>query len=309
MGKSEHAKIKDAQKKSDKYKEMNAAQKKELQNQISWRRSLRRQRAKAARLELKRELQEAEAATKAAAKAAKAAEKAAEKAAAQAAKVAKAAAKAAAKAEAKALENATKSAIKLLSNRLLTPKDRNMMKCRNWRSNKQASTAIINEAILRRSQRTKNATNYNESIRIEEVFIPGMGNGVRALVDIGPANLICEYGGIKFTGKALLRKKLAAGNDKILTVRDKDMWWDGQNSATLGPKLNHACSCVSNCEITWDGDVPLICSKASLQGLIKKGDYLTLDYGYALEDENLEQDPNLAWYVQYLKSHVCKTDN
>ena len=286
MGKSEHAKQNDGRKKYDSYHNMNTAERKELQKQISLRRSIRRQRAKVAKLKLKQELRETKAEAKTAAKAAKKAEKAA----------------------AKTLENATKKVIKLLANRLLTSKEKNMYKCRKWRLNKQASAENIREAKLRRSQRIKGAKNYNENIHIEEVFIPGMGCGVRALVDIGPAHLICEYGGVKFTSTTLLAKKLAAGNDKILTVRDKDMWWDGQKSATLGPKLNHACSCVSNCEITWDGDIPLICSKASVQGTIKKGDYLTLDYGYGFK-ENFEDDPDLAWYVQYLRSHVCKTAN
>lgn len=286
MVKSENSKRKDSINKSNKYKNMTKEQRKEFQRTISRNRTLRRQHVKAAKLTAKRQIKEATTAAKIAIKEAK-------------------------REKTKALleeAKATKTAIKLLANKLLTRKQKNISRCRKWRLGKQATPAIIKEANLRRSQRTKTSINYNEIILVEEVFIPGLGNGVRALVDISPANFICEYGGIRFTSKAVLRRKLAEGNDKILKVTDKQIWWDGQTSATLGPKLNHACSCVSNCEITWNGDIPLICSKASLQGTIKKGDYLTLDYGYDIDDGKFEDDPHMDWYVQYLRCHVCKID-
>ena len=122
--------------------------------------------------------------------------------------------------------------------------------------------------------------------------------------NIRPATFLFEYGGKLISDFATIKRKLADGNDKILQVRKKQLWWDGESSKTLGPKLNHACDCVCNCEITWNGNLPYVCSKASLQGEIKKGDYLTIDYGYG-KAENFLNDPHMLWYVEYLRTHKC----
>ena len=215
--------------------------------------------------------------------------------------------KAAAKESVKATKDSLKVAMILAKFSVKATRNRN--KCRSWRLNKKASKAAIALAALAnvRVLRNRKIKNYSELVQVSEVIVPGQGKGVQADKEIPPATFICEYGGELISDYQVMEQKLASGNDKILQVRRKQIWWDGSSSQTLGPKLNHACNCVSNCEITWHRDVPYICSKASKQGHIKNGDHLTIDYGYGKEG-HFDNDIDLKWYVEYLRAHKCKKD-
>ena len=209
-----------------------------------------------------------------------------------------------------AAAKAEKLAAKILVKQFNSNSEFNKIKCKTWRichTIKLASATIIrmaesaNSTIAKsRPQRGIPRKDYNENVITTEVSVPGQGKGVSAVAEILPATFLFEYGGKKIKDTKIIQYKLANGNNKILQVRQKQLWWDGESSKTLGPKLNHACNCVSNCEIIWNGDIP---SKASDQGHIKKGEYLTLDYGY--DTKNLRKDKDMKWYVQYLRTHKC----
>ena len=90
------------------------------------------------------------------------------------------------------------------------------------------------------------------------------------------------------------------GNTKIMKVENKDIWWDGTNSNTLGPFINHACNCVSNTFVFFDEKnhyIPIIMSKDNV-GMIKANTELTFDYG-DLMPINEDEKKNLKWFQDY----------
>ena len=192
--------------------------------------------------------------------------------------------------------------------------NKNKQRCKAWRQRRSvllAAASLTSLKCLRvlRSALQINKKNYNENtVKVSEVSVPGQGFGVQADSDIDPATMICEYGGQLTSDFTILQRELDNGNDKILRVKEKLMWWDGKKSKTLGPKLNHECNCTSNCEITWEGDKALICTKASQQGYIRTGDYLTFDYFGGYDEEELlsiEMDSDLIWFKDYRRNHIC----
>lgn len=167
------------------------------------------------------------------------------------------------------------------------------------------------EKIDRRSYRLKDKApailQEISNVRLERKVVVGKGYGVFADADINPATEICDYGGKRYIKKHLVDKKvLQANNDKVIQVRDgrgklRDIWWDGATSKTLGPYVNHACSCESNTQIIFEGRefMPVILSTK----LIRKGEELLLDYGIVY-DHTCEEDRSLDWYRDY-KCRIC----
>lgn len=158
------------------------------------------------------------------------------------------------------------------------------------------------ESCKRRERKTKKIC-YDEDFRFCKVTIPGQGFGVIAECNIEPATVLFPYGGKLIKTCRTIQRKLTEGNDKILKVRNRELWWDGKNSRTLGPMLNHACNCISNCEITWEDTIPLVTTKASEQGRITTGDNLTFDYNY--DKTKLSNNHHFQWYFEYLSTHIC----
>jgi hypothetical protein len=200
--------------------------------------------------------------------------------------------------------------------------ERNKEQCKKWREKSSATTinallALANLRVLRSdlSSITGNIKkiSYNESsVEVSEVLVPGQGKGVQADADLVPATKLCNYGGNLISDYTVLQRELDKGNGKILRVKDKNLWLDGSQSKTLGAKLNHACDCTANCEIIWKRNNALVCTKASRQGFIRKGEHLTLDYFAGCNDEelsNIEKDPDMHWFLEYRRAHICKDNN
>jgi hypothetical protein len=171
----------------------------------------------------------------------------------------------------------------------------NALYCMRWREGKKP----------RRSNRIR---------RLPSKLIPAVaifqsenkGQGVRAIRQLQPATIICEYGGRQIRNRSKALSLARDGNDKIIQVRSSKLWWDGACSTTIAPKVNHACDCVSNCQWLWDKDKPMLSTKATLDGLINEGVELTVDYNYSLD--GIRNDPQLKWFVDYLDNHyaVCR---
>lgn len=184
--------------------------------------------------------------------------------------------------------------------------DTNSERSKRWRENKKIVNALMTIRNSRALRLKYDSPNYNEEIRIAEVDTPDMGKAVEALTDIPPASKLCAYEGELLTTVRTVQKRLSKGNDKLLQLGDKQQWLDGQFSKTLGPKFNHACDCVANSEMVIVNDKAYMYTKSSAAGNVKKGDQLTVDYGYGKLTKHILKNKNLQWYVQYCKTHKCK---
>jgi len=202
----------------------------------------------------------------------------------------------------------------------------NAEKCKRYRDNKfnraaaASLIAIQNLRVLRSEvdslSREARTIDYEEEPNVAVMPDDGKGNGLLALKDILPATTICAYGGKRIDNEATVRDLLLNGKDKIIQVKDKNIWYDGDSSTTVAPMVNHACDCTANCIFTYEGDLIMLCSKADSLGFIKAGSWLTVDYNYGdpysedKEGQKIRNDPHLIWYVDYIEKHrnsgVCK---
>jgi hypothetical protein len=146
---------------------------------------------------------------------------------------------------------------------------------------------------------------YNEVPLVSKVSVAKQGYGVIADCDIPPSTILFPYGGQVIKDFSIIQRKLSKGNNKILQVRNQALWLDGETSKTLGPMLNHACDCISNCEITWERQNAYVTTKSSMQGDIKNGVELTFDYNYDTAD--LINNQHMQWYIDYNSTHTCNT--
>jgi len=189
---------------------------------------------------------------------------------------------------------------------------KNSAKCKKFRENEKAkkvASILIGiskvRAIRSELREVSQSNNYNEHVEVELVEVEGQGMGVRAITNILPATVICKYGGNKITDEDKILQLLENHNDKIIQHKTKKIWWDGTKSSTMGPKVNHACNCESNCEFVFIKNEPYLSSRASEEGNIKSGEYLTVDYNYDFS-ENTDFENDEMWYKLYMENHVCK---
>ena len=192
-------------------------------------------------------------------------------------------------------------------NTLPNKPDTNSERSKVCRENKNIGNANLTMCNSRALRLKFDKPNYNEEIRISVIDTPGMGKGVQADADIPPASTLCAYAGKPITSYRTIQRLLRDGNDKILQVGDQRLWLDGQSSTTLGPMFNHACDCVANCKFDIDRDNVYICTKASAAGDVKKDDLLTVNYGYGNLTNKSLKDVHLRWYVEYCRTHICKS--
>ena len=84
--------------------------------------------------------------------------------------------------------------------------------------------------------------------------------------DLDAGRTVCPYGGRKFTSEKSVEKMEKQGFDKLLRVKDKNIWYGGSLSKTVGPSLTHACDCEANCEIQFNKNVPHVVTKQFIPG-------------------------------------------
>ena len=126
--------------------------------------------------------------------------------------------------------------------------------------------------------------------------------GVYCTKDIQPYTQICYYCNdyeSRIDSKKELNKILK-DNTKIMKVDNKNVWWNGNKSKTVGPYINHACICVSNTFIFFDEknkDIAIVISKD--KEVIKANTEITFDYGYLKSVIREENDSNMKWFLDY----------
>jgi hypothetical protein len=157
---------------------------------------------------------------------------------------------------------------------------------------------------IRKSTRITSSMSIIDSSFLTFKYVAGRGYGVYAAKPILPATDIAEYGGKVIKSEKKMQELLELGADKLLQIKKKAMWLDGTYSKTLGPWLNHACDCVANCCICFDGDTPIVVSKASELGRIEIESELTFDYGINPDEWPEDARAELEWLRQY-KCPVC----
>jgi hypothetical protein len=169
------------------------------------------------------------------------------------------------------------------------------------REDEEAAEILLRMQEKRRPQRTCTSTakyTHDNPPLIEKKFIKGKGYGIFACEDVEPSTDIAYYDGEIIVSEEESERRLDQGNDKVLRVRMKNIWIDGAKSKTLAAFVNHACNCVSNCDILFEGGKrPVLVTKASQLGSVKKGEEFTWDYG--IDPKDWPNDTSLNWLRKY----------
>ena len=166
----------------------------------------------------------------------------------------------------------------------------------------KSNSVTTESSSIRKSTRITSSMSIIDSTFLTFKYVAGRGYSVYAAKPILPATDIAEYGGKVVKSKKKMEELLELGADKLLQIKKKSMWLDGTYSKSLGPWLNHACDCVANCCIVFDGDNPIVVSKGSKLGHINVESELTFDYG--IDPDEWPEDAHLDWLRQF-KCPVC----